>query len=112
MEQTLQIAYRYLAIMSIFLPILYLLHVIRSTIQGMGNTVLPMISGIAEFIMRTATAILLPMAIGETGIFYAEVMAWAGADLILVSSYFVTIRRAQNDSTQESTSPYIRKEDA
>ncbi len=92
-EQTLQIAYYYLAIMSIFLPVLYILHVIRSTIQGMGNTVLPMVSGIAEFLMRAGTAVLLPMLIGENGIFYAEIMAWAGADVILICSYFFVVKK-------------------
>lgn len=93
-EQTLQVAYYYLAVMSVFLPVLYVLHAVRSTIQGMGNTVLPMISGIAEFIMRAASAILLPMLIGETGIFYAEIMAWAGADVILIASYFAVMKKA------------------
>lgn len=32
-----EIAYHYLAIMSIFLPILYLLHLYRSSLQGMGG---------------------------------------------------------------------------
>ncbi len=95
-EQTLQIAYYYLTIMSVCLPILYILHVSRSTIQGMGNTVLPMVSGIAEFIMRAVTAILLPMVVGETGIFYAEIMAWLGADMILISSYFFVMKRAEH----------------
>ena len=94
-EQTLQIAYYYLAIMSIFLPVLYILHVTRSTIQGMGNTVLPMVSGIAEFLMRAVTAILLPMLIGENGIFYAEIMAWAGADVILICSYFFVVKKTE-----------------
>lgn len=94
-EQTLQIAYYYLAVMSIFLPILYILHVTRSVIQGMGNTVLPMLSGIAEFVMRAGAAILLPMAIGETGIFYAEILAWAGADMILIFSYFSVMKKAE-----------------
>lgn len=97
-ELTLQVAYRYLAVMSAFLPILYILHVTRSTIQGMGNTVLPMVSGIAEFIMRAASAILLPIAVGESGIFYAEIMAWAGADLILVISYFVVIKKTERQA--------------
>lgn len=35
-EQTMQVAYLYLAIMSVFLPVLYILHVTRSAIQGMG----------------------------------------------------------------------------
>ena len=85
----MEIAYLYLAIMSIFLPVLYLLHIVRSAIQGMGNTLLPMVSGIVEFIMRTIAAILLPGAIGQTGIFYAEIAAWIGADVVLVCSYFV-----------------------
>ena len=97
-ELTLQVAYRYLAVMSAFLPILYILHVTLSTIQGMGNTVLPMVSGIAEFIMRAASAILLPIAVGESGIFYAEIMAWAGADLILVISYFVVIKKTERQA--------------
>ena len=37
----LDIGYRYLAIMSVFLPILYVLHVTRSCIQGLGNTLCP-----------------------------------------------------------------------
>lgn len=92
-EQTLQIAYFYLTVMSLFLPVLYILHVTRSVIQGMGNTVLPMASGIAEFLMRALTAVFLPMLIGQTGIFFAEITAWAGADVILVISYFVMMRK-------------------
>ena len=87
-ERTMSIAYHYLAVMSIFLPILYILHVVRSALQGMGDTVLPMVSGVAEFVMRTGTAVFLPLLIGEEGIFYAEILAWAGADVILVISYF------------------------
>lgn len=92
-EQTLRIAYFYLAVMSVGLPVLYILHVVRSAIQGMGNTVLPMVSGIVEFIMRTATALLLPLAVGEAGIFFAEPAAWAGADVVLVTSYFILAAR-------------------
>lgn len=98
-RQTLQIAFFYLAVMSLFLPVLYILHVVRSAIQGMGNTLLPMVSGIVEFIMRTGTALLLPLAMGETGIFFAEIAAWAGADVVLVISYFAVAGK------------YLRKEE-
>lgn len=91
--QTLKVAYRYLAVMSVFLPILYILHVVRSAVQGMGNTFLPMLSGIAEFMMRTLSALFLPLLVGENGIFFAEIMAWAGADLVLVASYFYVVRK-------------------
>ena len=91
--ETLDVAFRYLAIMSVCLPILYILHITRSCIQGLGNTLLPMISGMAEFIMRTGAALLLPVFFGENGILYAEVLAWLGADIILVPSYFYMICR-------------------
>ena len=90
---TLEIAYHYLAVMSVFLPVLYILHVTRSCLQGMGNTLLPMISGVAEFIMRTGSAMLLPLVLGSEGIFYAEILAWFGADVILITSYVVQMRR-------------------
>lgn len=89
---TLAIAYRYLFIMSVCLPILYYLHVTRSCIQGLGNTVLPMVSGLAEFLMRTTAALLLPRLIGPDGIFYAEIAAWAGADIVLFFSFYYCIR--------------------
>ena len=83
-SQALEVGYRYLTYMSLMLPVLYILHVSRSALQGMENTVLPMVSGIAEFIMRTGGVLLLPMVMGAEGVFAAEVLAWLGADLILV----------------------------
>ena len=89
---TTDIAYLYLAIMSVALPVLYLLHVLRSAVQGMGNTALPMVSGVVEFVMRTVTALCLPLA-GQVGIFLAEPAAWLGADVVLVLSYLLVSRR-------------------
>ena len=93
--ETISVAYRYLAIMCVCLPVLYVLYIIRSSLQGMGNTVWPMISGIGELIMRTSAALLLPAVVGETGVFLAEVLAWFGADVILISSYIVTVRKTE-----------------
>ena len=86
-ERAKDIACEYLYIMSAGLPILYVLHVVRSMLQGMGDTFNPMLSGVAEFFMRTGSALLLPQRIGHKGIFLAEVLAWAGADIVLVSAY-------------------------
>lgn len=93
--QTMEVAYGYLAVMSVCLPVLYLLYVFRSAIQGMGNTFLPMVSGIMELAARLAAALTLPLVIGETGVFYAEVLAWMGAVVILIPSYFVTFRKVR-----------------
>ena len=43
--------------------------------------------------MRTGTAILLPVFLGEEGIFYAEILAWIGADVILVTNYYLRIEK-------------------
>ena len=92
-EKSMQIAYFYLTVMSFSLPVLYVLHVTRAAIQGMGNTVLPMLSGVAEFVMRTLSIILLPALFGQIGIFFAETAAWIGADAVLIPSYLAVMRK-------------------
>ena len=64
-EEVLKIAYNYLAVMGATLIILYLLHIYRSALQGMGDTVIPMFSGIAEMIMRISIAFFLPFVMGK-----------------------------------------------
>ncbi len=91
--QATNVGFRYLSIMSICLPVLYILHITRSAIQGMGDAILPMVSGIAEFVMRTGGVLLLPALMGENGIFAAEVLAWVGADMILIPSYFIVLKK-------------------
>ena len=93
--RSLETGYAYLCVMSACLPVLYILYVIRSSIQGMGETVLPMVSGIAEFFARVLVALTLPAILGERGVYLAEVLAWLAADLILIPSYFVTLKRAE-----------------
>ncbi|MBD5170338.1 MAG: MATE family efflux transporter [Oscillibacter sp.] len=102
-EAALAAAMKYLRLMSLCLPVLYILHVTRSCVQGLGNTLLPMVSGVSEFIMRTGGALLLPGIMGETGVMCAEVLAWFGADLILVPSYFIVMGklRRQSDGKRE-----------
>jgi Na+-driven multidrug efflux pump len=93
--EAMEVAWEYLRYMIIFLPILYVLHVVRSCIQGMGNTVIPMVSGISEFCMRTGSAFLMPLLMGERGLMFAEIIAWAGADLILIPGYLHERKKLQ-----------------
>ncbi len=97
-EEALEIAYHYLSIMSLFLSTLYLLYIIRSTLQGTGDTVMPFVSGIAEFVMRVGAALILPGFLGQEGIFYAEILAWIGADSILLGAYFFHVHRWKQNS--------------
>ena len=90
------IAYHYLFIMSVLLFVLYILHIVRSTIQGMGDTVIPMASGVMEMLMRVGVVMIMPMFFGQESVYYAEVAAWFGADVLLVSAYIYKMRRLES----------------
>ena len=92
-EQVLGIAWHYLSIMASVLCILYFLHVYRSALQGLGDTMIPMLSGVVEFFIRVGVALLLPKIMGQNGIFYAEITAWTGAAVLLAVSYYIRIRK-------------------
>lgn len=92
-SQVLAIAWHYLCIMASCLCILYFLHVYRSALQGLGNTFIPMFSGITEFFIRVGVALFLPHLIGQNGIFYAEIAAWTGAAVLLFFSYYYKIHK-------------------
>ena len=92
-EGAMRIGYHFLLVLAVFFPFLYILYVTRSCIQGMGNSPLPMISSIVQLVMRTGCALLLPALIGESGVFYGEVCAWLGADLLLAFSYFYCMKK-------------------
>lgn len=91
----MEVASRYLKTMASTLWALYFLYVYRSALQGMGDTVMPMVSGLAEGVMRVSVAWILPRIIGPSGIYYAESAAWFGAAVILVISYFRLERRLE-----------------
>lgn len=86
-EQTVMIGYEFLMILAGFFPLLYLLYILRSCIQGMGNTLLPMISSIVQLLMRVSCAFILTKVIGQQGVFWGEIFAWIGADLLLYITY-------------------------
>ena len=90
-----EVAVYYLRVMAAFLSVLYMLHIYRSALMGLGDTVTPMVSGVMEFIMRIAVALILPVLMGQDGIYYAEIAAWAGAAAVLVITYFVRFNRLQ-----------------
>lgn len=92
-EEVLKIAYNYLAVMGATLIILYLLHIYRSALQGMSDTVIPMFSGIAEMIMRISIAFFLPFVMGKEGIYFAETGAWLGAMILLIVAYQKKIKK-------------------
>lgn len=83
-----EVAYRYLCIMSLALPILYLLHVYRAALQGVGNAQIPLWSGIAEFVIRVGASVVVGITLLQDGIFIGEIGAWVGAAILLAVAYY------------------------
>ena len=83
----LKYAYDYLFTMAVCLPVLYILYSYRSALQGMENTIIPMVSGIVELITRVSAALILPHYMGVYGIYLAEVLAWTAAAIMLYIFY-------------------------
>ena len=83
-DQVLAFGYDFLRIMAAGLPMLYLLFIYRTTLQGLGDTVIPMISGFVELALRIGSALLLPIMIGYWGVYLAEITAWISAGIFLI----------------------------
>lgn len=83
-----EVAYRYLCFMSCALPILYLLHVYRAALQGVGNAQIPLWSGVVEFVIRVGASILVGLSLWQDGIFWGEIGAWIGAAILLSAAYY------------------------
>ncbi len=95
--EVISIGYQYLVVTSLLLWVLGLLFVYRSTLQAIGDTFIPMISGIVEFVARIGTVIILASLFGFIAIPAAEVAAWAMATIILMITYYYRIRKFEEN---------------
>ena len=86
-------AYQFLCCMSVSLPVLYVLYVYMSALQGMGNTVFPMYSAAFELVIRIAVAFTVAQIGFREGIFFAEVGAWFGGAATQFLGYVIQSRK-------------------
>lgn len=89
-----EMAIIYLKITSILYWSLALLFILRYTLQGVGQSVVPTIAGFMELIMRAIGCIVLAKYLGFSGICIAYVLAWPGSLIPLTISYFITMNKA------------------
>ena len=95
-------AYQYLKFLCYPLPILYLLHIYQSTLQGIGRTTVSLVSGTIELVLRVGIAVVVGLTGYEVGIFTAEVAAWIGAEVYLMIVYYRAARRFPDRKPTES----------
>src|SRR5699024_9072616 len=67
--------------------ILGVLFVLRGALQGLGQTAVPMVTGVIELVMRLGTAIVLGAVFGYAGVVWGTPLAWAGAVALLIPAY-------------------------
>lgn len=92
------VAMRELHIMLVCLPTLYMLVLYRSSLQGLGNSFIPMISGFVELVARVLSVTVLPLFIGQWGVYLAETISWPFAALMVYFSYKAVFRRKQMET--------------
>lgn len=89
--EVISYARHYLNTVSIFYIPLGLIFIYRNTLQGIGDSFVPMMAGVAEMIARTVVAFTLPRLIDFTGIALADPAAWFAAAIPLGITYFKRI---------------------
>lgn len=72
--------------------LLSILFVVRYTLQGLGQSLVPTLAGIMELLMRTFAGLVLVGMFGFAGASMANPLAWIGSLLVLISSYVRTMR--------------------
>jgi len=86
-NEMIQTGCDYLYVLALGFPLLYCLYVLRCSIQGMGDSIVPMLSSMMQILMRVICALFLTHVIGNEAVFWGEVCAWTLADLFLVCAY-------------------------
>lgn len=88
-----QVFLNYQAIFYIFLAVLL---VYRNSLQGMSRSGITVIAGVIELAMRVAVAFSLVKFWGFTGLSLSNPIAWVGAVIFLVITYYTVIRKYRN----------------
>lgn len=82
-----------LQVQAVFLPSLYLLCEYRAAIRGMGNALIPMLSGFLELAMRIGCTLLLPLFLNSKGLYFTDAAAWVPTMALLWATYLFMQRK-------------------
>lgn len=100
--EVIEAAHNYLKTISPFYFMLGILYVYRAALQGVGNAMLPMMSGFVELGFRMVATVTLPILMGFVGVSLADMVAWIGANSLLVTGYYWQMRKYDQNSLHYS----------
>ena len=91
-NEIINIAHQYLLISTIFYFFLGQIFIYRNALQGMGETLFPLLACVAELVVRSFAAVYLAVKFGYIGMFYSGPIAWISASTILFFGYLGSIK--------------------
>lgn len=94
-QAVIDAAYPYYLVTGSAMWVLGLLFLYRFALQSLGDTVVPMLSGVLELLMRLSVVGVLHSAfhLEFWAVCFAEISAWTGAGLMLAIGYYVRMGR-------------------
>ena len=93
-------ALQYMRTTSVLYFMLGLLYVFRNALQGMGASMVTLLGGGIELVLRTVIAFVLPPLIGFAGICVAGPAAWIGASVPLMIVFLILIPRYERQDVR------------
>lgn len=88
-EQMVYYSRQYLSISACCYPILSCIFIFRNVMQGIGSTGIVLTGSVIELLCRLVGAFVLAAAFGYMGVCLAGPLAWLGAALLFVITYFL-----------------------
>ena len=92
-EEIFTHAMQYLTIASWFYLPLAMIFCYRNALQGLGEGLVPMLSGVVELVSRLAVILLVPKSTGFAGVCFADPAAWLFTAIPLVITYLLWERK-------------------
>lgn len=80
--EALSIGTGYLKIVSLFYVVVGILFVVRETLRGTGDAIIPLWMGIFELVARLAIGFILAQFLGYMGLWWATPAAWVSATML------------------------------
>ena len=77
----------------VFYPFLGFVFLFRNTLQGVGETLFPMLGGVGELFARSITSMVLPGMVGYLGVCLASPIAWITAGCMAAFRYLYIASR-------------------
>ena len=104
-EESIALVKEFLPRCGVFIFIVDSLFVIRSGVQGMGYPTIPMLSGIAEMILRISMIVVFVSSVGFVATAYAEIAAWTGAFVMNLASFLYHLYQVMKKEKSDGMYP-------